>query len=133
MLAAGMEEEEEALKALVALQPCFSRFGARIARPCIPSLGNLPFLLCFQKRHLEMLIISTLRQQSVLRGLTFQKPHVSTHKVYCYSVFSFSLLLCDLRLCGIARNDVDPCLVLRGLAIRIGKWYPVTAFRKPPA
>ena len=29
-----------------------------------------------------MMIILTLRQQSVLRGLAFGKPHVSTHTVY---------------------------------------------------
>ena len=30
----------------------------------------------------EMTIILTLRQQSVLRGLAFRKPHVSTHRMY---------------------------------------------------
>ena len=36
-----------------------------------------------KKHHLEMMIIMTLRQQqSVLRGLAFRKPHVSTQTMY---------------------------------------------------
>ena len=83
-----------------------------IARPRIPRLGYSPFLLRFQKCHLEMMNILTLRQQSVLRGLAFRKPHVSTHTVYCYSVFSFCFFLNDLKLWVIDRNYVDSCLVL---------------------
>ena len=105
---------------------------SRIARPRILRLGNSPFLLYFQK-HLEMMIILTLRHQSVLRDLAFRKPHVSTHTVYYYSVFSFCLFLCDLKLCVIAKNYVDSCLVLRGLAIRMGNCYLFTPFQKPPA
>ena len=81
----------------------------------------------------EMMIILTLRQQSVLRGLAFRKPHVPTHTMYCYSVFSFCLFLCVPKLCVIADNYVDSCLVLPGLVIRIGKWYTLTAFQKPLA
>ena len=69
-----------------------------------------------------MMIILTLRQQSVLRDLAFWKPHVSAHTMYRCSVFSFCLFLCDPKLCVIATNYVDSCLVLQGLAIRTQKW-----------
>ena len=58
-----IEEEEEPLKAL---QPSFSLYVVLHCEASHSRLGNLPFQLCSQKRHLEMTIILTLRQQSVL-------------------------------------------------------------------
>ena len=82
-----MEEEEEVLKPLVALQPC----------------RQLAISAFFQKHHLQMIIILTLRQQSVLQGLAFRKPQVSNHTMYCYSVFSICLFPFDPKLCVISK------------------------------
>ena len=74
---------------LVRPSSCSVKGGIPSSRRYVPTylpshsrLGNLPFQLCFQRCHLEMKIILTLRQQSVLRGLAFRKPHVSTYRMY---------------------------------------------------
>ena len=123
MLAVGLKKKKKPSRRWWRCSPVFRDLWSRIARPRNPRLGNSPFLVSFQKHHLEMMIILTLRQQSVLRGLAFPKPHVSTRTTYCYSVFSFCLFLCDQKLCVIAKNYLDSCLLMRGLAIRIGKFY----------
>ena len=46
------------------------------------SFGRILTMQLEPPKNLEMTIILTLRQQSVLRGLAFQKPHVSTHRMY---------------------------------------------------
>ena len=38
--------------------------------------------LFFRVQFLEMMVLLALRQQSVLRGLAYRKPHESTHTMY---------------------------------------------------